>query len=548
MKKMDRRTFLKYSLGVGSGVILLTTDSMGVSEAQEKKTTEREGKVQKLTFRVLNRYDHIELSRTIATAFQGIGLEVGIEVLELGTWLSKTIGDHDMDMAALSWSGTTERIDPSAFLTEFYHSKYATKGRRNYQHYRNPEYDKVCDEANMEMDRKKRIALVRKCQEMLAKDYPIWPIGFVDFLNAYNSQEWEGPVGMMGAGIGTDFSLWTWLKVKPKTARKKIIGAQVFDMLSFSLGTRSGNDRSILRLMYDTFLRIDPKLNIVPWAASSWKIIDNKTVDITIRDGMKFHDGKPVTMEDVKFTFDYLKDKKMVMYKEIYDRIEKTEILANNGLRFHLTNPYGPFVDRTLADAHILPKHIWEKIDDPDKYPNEKPIGSGPFKFGYWKRGEELYLEANKEHFSPPNIEGFYRKVIPSLEASIAALENKEIDIQGDRLHTEYIKRLEKFPHLTLVSAPDHGIYEMRGDLDKKPFSDLQFRRAVSYLIPRKQYMDLVFGKVGHAASNTVIHPELKPWYNEKVAFDEYSPQKAREILKTAGYWWDKKGFLHYPK
>jgi peptide/nickel transport system substrate-binding protein len=336
--------------------------------------------------------------------------------------------------------------------------------------------------------------------------------------------------------------------VKPKTGRKKIVTANVLDLTSLSLGTRSGNDRAILRFIYDTFVKVDPELNVVAWAASSWKIVGPKTVDITLRDGMKFHDGKPVTMEDVQFTFQYLKDKKMANYKEIYDRIEKTEVLSDRQLRFHLTQPYGAFLDRTLTDAHILPKHIWEKIDDPDKYPNEKPIGSGPFKFGYWKRGEEIYFEANRDHFYPPKIEGFYRKAIPSLEGVIAALESKEIDIHHDRLDSENATRLEKFPHLTVVSTPNHGIYEMRGDLEKKPFSDLQFRKAISYAIPRKQYMAQVFGKAGHAASNTIIHPELKPWYNEKIAFDEYAPQKAREILKAAGYWWDGSGFLHYPK
>jgi len=62
---------------------------------------------------------------------------------------------------------------------------------------------------------------------------------------------------------------------------------------------------------------------VVPWAASSWKIVGPKTVDITLRDGMKFHDGKPVTMGDRAIHFQYLKDKKMVNYKEIYDRIGK---------------------------------------------------------------------------------------------------------------------------------------------------------------------------------------------------------------------------------
>jgi peptide/nickel transport system substrate-binding protein len=547
MKRMSRRAFMRYSLGLGGGVIF-TSGFAGFLEAQGKKEPERGERIQKIIYTVQNRSDMTELGRIVATAFKEIGLEIQIETLELQALLSKLMGKHEAEMSAMTWVGSMDRIDPSFYLTDFYHSKNAIKGGRNYEHYRNPEYDRICDESNTEMDREKRISLVWKCQEILARDYPIWIIGFPDIVNAYNSQEWEGPVGMMGAGIGSDHCPWTWLSLKPKTARKRVVTANVLDLITFSLGTRSGNDRSILRLIYDTFLKLDPELKVVPWAASDWKVVDKRTVDITLRDRMKFHDGKPVTIEDVKFTFDYIQQKKMAMYKEVYDLIEKTEILADKRLRFHLVNPYAPFLPNTLTYAHILPKHVWEKIDEPDKYPNEKPIGSGPFKFGYWKRGEELYLEANKDHFYPPQNEGFYRKVIPTLEGIIAALENKEIDIQHDRIDSESAKGLEKFSHLTVVSTPSHGVYELRGDLDKRPFSDLQFRKAMSYAIPRKQYMAQIFGKAGHASPNSIIHPQLKPWHNGKVGFDEYSLQNAKDILKTAGYWWDRDGFLHYPK
>jgi peptide/nickel transport system substrate-binding protein len=300
-------------------------------------------------------------------------------------------------------------------------------------------------------------------------------------------------------------------------------------------------------MIYDTFLKLDPESNVVPWAAKEWKVVNDTTIDIVLREGMTFHDGKPVTIEDVKFTFDYMKDRKMAMYRSVYSVIEKTEVLDGSTFRFRLIRPHAPFISNSLVYAHILPKHIWEKISEPDKYPNEHPIGNGPFKFGYWKRGEELYMEANKAHFYPPKIDGFYRKVIPSMEGVIAALENKEVDIAHDRLSSEQAEEISRLPHITVVATPNHGPYEIRSDLDQKPFSDLAFRKAVSHIIPRKDYMDLVFGKAGHAAANSILHPKLKPWFNEKVPFDEYTIEKAKTILKSAGYTWDKKGFLHYP-
>jgi peptide/nickel transport system substrate-binding protein len=534
---------MKYSVGVGGGLIL-GSGAVGLLHAVgEAAPGER---VQRFVHTLVNPAHSVELGRMMALSFKEIGIEVDLDIQDISPFMAKTMQTHEAFLASLLWLGTPERIDPSFFLTEFFHSKHAQKGGRNYEHYRNPEYDKVCDAQNAEMDVEKRIKLVHNCQEILSKDYPLWGVGFANALNAYNSEEWQDPVSSMGCGVGSEFSPWTWLMVKPKTKRTKLITCNWADLTSLSLGVQSGDARANIRFIYDTFLKLDPYSKVIPWAAKSWKIVDGTTVDIVLREGMKFHDGKPVTIEDVKFTFDYLKDRKIAAYQSVYSVIEKTEILKDNTFRFHLVRPYAPFISDSLVFAHILPKHIWEKISDPDKYPNEHPIGNGPFKFGYWKRNQELYYEANKEHFSPPKIDGVYRKVIPSMDGIINAMKTKEVDFEQPRLSTEAAQELSKLPHITVVSTPDHSLTEIRGDLDKKPFSDLEFRKAVSHIIPREDYGDLVYGKAWIAASS-IIHPKLKPWYNDRVPFDEYSIERARDILKKAGYTWDIKGLLHYP-
>ena len=541
---VDRRTFLKYSLGVGGG-LMFGSGITGLVRPLGAATPG--GRIQKIVYSVTPLADQVELARQVALSCKEIGIEVEIETLEFGAFMAKAMKKHEAIMSCMRWSGAPERIDPSFFLTQFFHSKHSKKGGRNYEHYMNPEYDKLCDAQNREMDKDKRIKLVHKCQEILARDYPMWILGFPDTLNAYNSEAFEGPAGMMGAGIGSESSIWTWLQIKPKTNRKKIVMCNRTPIKALSLKTRSGTSRALLRMIYDTFLRLGPDLKLVPWAAESWKVINDTTIDIVLRKGMKFHDGKPVTIEDVKFTFDYLKDKKMAMYRSVYDAIEKTEVLDANTFRFFLKEPSASFISNELVYAHILPKHIWEKIDEPDKLSMKKPIGSGPFKFGHWKRGEEMYFEANKEHFYPPKIDGYYRKVIPSMEGIIAALENKEIDIESERLSSEMADELSKLSHIKIVGTPTHGPFEIRGALDQKPFSDLAFRKAISHIIPRDEYGELVFGKAWNSATNTVIHPKLKPWHNDRIPFDEYSVPKAKEILKKAGYTWDKKGFLRYP-
>lgn len=541
---IGRRTFMKYSLSAVAG-LAVGPGTLGLLGSQGEASPS--GRVQKIMFSTWSRPDLPELGRLLVSSFKEVGVELDMEIFELGAFLDKAIKEHGHALGFLSWTGTMDRLDPSFFLTNFFHSLYSKKGGQNYEHYRNPEYDKVCDAANSEMDVDKRVKLVHKCQEILARDLPFFQIGFIDLVQPYNSEAWENPVTYMGSGVGNEGNIWTAVDIKPRTSRKKLITSNTYDLPTLSLGSSNWNSMAALRMVYDTFLKVGPDLKIVPWAAESWKIVNNTTVDIVLRKGMKFHDGKPVTIEDVKFTFDYMKERKMAMYKQIYDQIEKTEVLSDNAVRIRLVRPYAPFITNSMVFAHILPKHIWEKIGEPDQYPNLNPIGSGPFKFGYWKRNEELYFEANKEHFHAPKLDGIYRKVIPSMDGIIGAYQNKEIDTGNDRLSQEQAEQLSKLPYITITATPNHGGYEMRADLDKKPFSDLAFRRAVSHLIPRKDYMALAFGKYGHAAANSILHPQLKPWFNDKIPFDEFSIEKARAILKAAKYTWDKNGILQYP-
>ena len=100
----------------------------------------------------------------------------------------------------MSWGGRDERIDPNFFLEELNHSSRAQQEKgRNWELYMNPEVDRLIEAQKREMDRDKRRALVWKCQEVLAKDYPIWYICHHNYVNAYNS-DWEGVTPRMGAG------------------------------------------------------------------------------------------------------------------------------------------------------------------------------------------------------------------------------------------------------------------------------------------------------------------------------------------------------------
>ena len=129
---------------------------------------------------------------------------------------------------------------------------------------------------------------------------------------------------------------------------------------------------------------------------------------------MKFHDGVEVTADDVKFTMDYHSQWKAPFFVESLQNLESVETTGKYSLRIRLKEPYAPFIPNLLGAIFIIPKHIWQdipdKVDvsDPLNYANEKPIGSGPFKFDYWDRGREMKVTAVKEHFSAPKCDGHH--------------------------------------------------------------------------------------------------------------------------------------------
>ncbi len=114
--------------------------------------------------------------------------------------------------------------------------------------------------------------------------------------------------------------------------------------------------------------------------------------------------------------------------------IDKVDVNGYD-IRFHLTRSYAPFFANVLSWLIILPKHVWQDIPEkvgvknPGEYQNRQPIGSGPFIFGHWRKGQEVYFKANKDHYMAPKVDDVYLVIIPSVDGNAGALERGEIDM-----------------------------------------------------------------------------------------------------------------------
>lgn len=501
----------------------------------------------------------IETWRILSGDLEKLGIQVEIKSGALDEWVGEIVGAtpiHKYNSVTMSWGGGPDRLDPDFFLTEWFHSSRAVKGGRNYGYYTNKEYDSVVDAQKVEMDRVKRQALVRKAQKILAKDNAFFPIYHHDYVQAYNKERIEGVVPVMGTGIGFAYIPWTFYKAKPKTSQREVRVVNLYDIHTLNpFATPEVENEAWLRLIYDTFVKRDADLNLIPWAAESWKVVDSTTVDIILRDGMKFHDGKPVTVEDVKFTFDYINKWKFPALSRAWKQIKSVDIMEGRRVRFKLVEPFAPFIANVLGHMFIAPKHIWEKIPEsvgtanPTDWPNPKPVGSGPYQFVEWKKGEYFHYKANKDHaFMPPNFDGLYYIVNPTIPGLLMMMEKGQAEIVGNYLDGKQGKDLDSLPHLKMVATPNHGMYEVRPNVKMKPFDDPAFRQAFQHAVNRKMMLDVNLSGFGTICHNTPINPLNKFWSDPEIPVVEFDLNKARAILKAAGYTWDEKGKLHYPK
>jgi len=497
----------------------------------------------------------MDISRKVASDAKSIGLKYDIRAVSQSRWLEDiqqhVHGDIELHPSIMR----PERVDPAEWLV----SRAYGMDRRNYGEWVNKEYDEAIRAQARESDMKKRLEYVQKAQKILADDYYITQLGWgPSIIEAYNSAHWEGVVKSKGFGIGSSNMFWTHVNIRPKTSRKRLVVGLTSLIKTTNLFSAGHRFRSIGRMIYDRLAYMDKELNIIPWAIESWEKLDNRTWDLKLRGGMKFHDGKPVTVEDLKFTFDFMLKYERSIFWTANRFLESVEIKdpAKGIVRFRFKEPYGQFETYFLQLNVILPKHLFDGIMEAQKVGNNprqlripKPIGSGPFKFGPYKKDAEMLLFANKEHFSAPKIDELLFVVVPSVDGILGRLETQEIDITEDIfLRPSQAAQLKKSKHLEIVKTPDIQWFHAVCRPPWFPWRDIEFRRAWHHSVDREFLVKVVWEGEGRVPTSNTFLVEGNPWHNPNLPpIPKYDLNQARQILKEAGYSWDKEGRLVYP-
>ncbi|PTW58990.1 peptide/nickel transport system substrate-binding protein [Breoghania corrubedonensis] len=294
--------------------------------------------------------------------------------------------------------------------------------------------------------------------------------------------------------------------------------------------------------IYESLLRYDENLKPMPSLAKSWETSeDGLTYTFHLQEGVKWHDGKPMTSADVMFSVEDFLMKLQPRHRNLMSHVAKVVAPDDNTVVFTLKEPFEAFI-RGFAfyTMPIVPKHIYEGTDYQTNPANEKLIGTGPYKFAEWKRGSYIKLVKNEDYYLPgkPYIDELYYHVIPDGASRAVAYETGQVSVlPGGSVENFDIPRLSK---LANTCTTEKG-WEYFAPLSwlwlnnrKPPMDNVKFRQAVMFALDREFAKDVLwngYGKVstGPISSKVPFYANVGPSY-------PHDPAKAKALLKEMGY------------
>ena len=288
--------------------------------------------------------------------------------------------------------------------------------------------------------------------------------------------------------------------------------------------------------LYDTLTRWDTSLQLQPGLATSWKNVNETTWEFTLRQGVKFHDGAPLTAEDVKATLERNLQPGKTVVTPGFTTIEAVQIASPTVIRI-ITKKPDPLIAVRMAQmgSQILPARL--TTDDGVKELARRPIGTGAYRFVEWVKDERLVMEANRDWWGwegkPPAIERVVWKPIPDDFPRIVALEKGEADIitnvPPDRMKSIADGRATR---LVTVQATRYVVLSM--NTTQPPLSDKRVRQAMHYALDVAAIIKNLYAGMGKPFSGGVADTDFG--YNAALKPYPYDPGKAKALLTQAGY------------
>jgi peptide/nickel transport system substrate-binding protein len=297
-----------------------------------------------------------------------------------------------------------------------------------------------------------------------------------------------------------------------------------------------GTPFMILYALHDALVKPMPGNATAPSLAESWSVSkDGLVQEFVLRQGVKFHNGDPVTADDVKFSFERYRGAANKLMK---DNVAAIEVVDPGRVRFRFKKPWPDFMtyygSLSTGAGWIVPRKYLEKVGD-DGF-KKAPIGAGPYRFVSFTPGIELVLEANEQYWRKvPSVKRLVFKAIPDEATRLAMLKRGEADVVY-LLQSALAEEARRTSGLTLRPTPivsTHWLAFLDQWDPKSPWADKRVRLAANHAINRQAINEAI--TLGFSRITWSIIPASFDFYWQPPAY-AHDPAKAKQLLAEAGY------------
>lgn len=296
-------------------------------------------------------------------------------------------------------------------------------------------------------------------------------------------------------------------------------------------------DESVRDLMFESLLTMDERGNLQPNLAQSWEVSGGGKVYVfKLRSGVKFHNGREMTAEDVKFAMDYtMNPQNGARGYERLTVVERVETPDKNTLRVTLKKISAAFLyDLSEIQAFsIIPKgSLQEGIDKPAQF----PPGTGPFKFVEWQPEQRIVVERFNDYWGHKAfLDRIVLKPISNTTVRMNALRAGDVDMI-ERAPYEWVEQIKsgKIKGLTTVEAPYAAYHQLVFNVAIPPFNNKKFRQAIAHALDKKEILQATFFGFGAVADQK--YPAGHTWHIKGVPTPAIDLNKARALLADSGY------------
>ncbi|MGU3576545.1 ABC transporter substrate-binding protein [Brucellaceae bacterium C25G] len=312
-------------------------------------------------------------------------------------------------------------------------------------------------------------------------------------------------------------------------------------MLMVGLNTQ-GPTLYVAGQIYQSLITYDAQLNPLPQLAKDWEMSeDGLTYTFNLEEGVKWHDGKPFTADDVVFTAKEFLVNAHPRWRPIYETyVEDVIAPDDHTVTFKMKKPFSAFIyGFELSSFPIMPKHIYQGTDYRTNPANNTPIGTGPFKFKEWQRGSYIHLVRNEDYWKDgkPYLDNLYFRVIPDAASRSIAFEQGTVDVlRGGDVEGFTIRSLSELPGVETTTAGwEYFSPQMflQPNLRQEVFANEKVRKAIYHALDRDFIVNAIFfgqGKVarGPFSETTVFHDPDLPQY-------EFDMDLAKKLIAESG-------------